>query len=524
MIDNDDDDVVMAKVREGIQHELHGEMVVVSADAEFNRTCCKRDAAVQEQPAGTLSEADRDFSLSLLMGDSYRHKKAILLAFFNKFRAQAGLVHDIQSRVEGVMASWSKGGAIYAREDANKGLIELDRATLHTRLGSSPECHSGVRLCAFASVSSSAGPSVSAAAPSEADRGKGFSFYVIVKKAMGITTEDPEAEQLLRDYMTLYKRMHALPINLPGTAHREALKARASIVKIIKKKLDERKAKESVDEEDDDLLGCLIKASTYTWENICDTIQGFIFGGLITSSTAICVAMYFLERCPKALEQMREEHLECMRLKKENGERKLTWDDYRNMNFTQNVISETLRLGNVAPSLFRKALKDVEFKGYFIPEGTTVITIWLLYIWNPLCLRTQSNSIHGDECKGCEEAKQPSPFGSGVRQCMGSELARVELSIFLHHLILNYDWESVEPDHPVSVPLDTKDVKKASNLLPFGGGHVRHCMGSELATVEISILLHFLMLSYDWEFVDPDHPISIPHSIWMVQIDHAFDE
>nr|CAD1829801.1 unnamed protein product [Ananas comosus var. bracteatus] len=55
----------------------------------------------------------------------------------------------------------------------DKGLIELDRATLHTRLGSSPECHSGVRLCAFASVSSSAGPSVSAAAPSEADRGKG---------------------------------------------------------------------------------------------------------------------------------------------------------------------------------------------------------------------------------------------------------------------------------------------------------------------------------------------------------------
>nr|CAD1838422.1 unnamed protein product [Ananas comosus var. bracteatus] len=32
-------------------------------------------------------------------------------------------------------------------------LIELDRDTLHTRLGSAHECHSGVRLCTFALVS-----------------------------------------------------------------------------------------------------------------------------------------------------------------------------------------------------------------------------------------------------------------------------------------------------------------------------------------------------------------------------------
>lgn len=76
----------------------------------------------------------------------------------------------------------------------------------------------------------------------------------------------------------------------------------------------------------------------------------------------------------------------------------------------------------------------------------------------------------------------------------------------------------------ISLQDTNKDVKKASNLLSFGRGHVWHCIGSDLAMVEISILLHFLMLSYDWEFVDPDRPISIPYSIWMVQIDLAFDE
>nr|CAD1817155.1 unnamed protein product [Ananas comosus var. bracteatus] len=50
-----------------------------------------------------------------------------------------------------------RGGFIGFASKYILGLIELDRATLHTRLGSSPECHSGVRLCAFASVSGSAG-------------------------------------------------------------------------------------------------------------------------------------------------------------------------------------------------------------------------------------------------------------------------------------------------------------------------------------------------------------------------------
>nr|CAD1818347.1 unnamed protein product [Ananas comosus var. bracteatus] len=54
----------------------------------------------------------------------------------------------------------TRGGYSGAWSDVNfapasrwSSLIELDRDTLHTRLGSAHECHSGVRLCAFALVS-----------------------------------------------------------------------------------------------------------------------------------------------------------------------------------------------------------------------------------------------------------------------------------------------------------------------------------------------------------------------------------
>nr|CAD1843763.1 unnamed protein product [Ananas comosus var. bracteatus] len=381
-----------------------GEMVVVSADAELNRYVLQNEMRLfRNSLPAHFRKLIGDFSMAMLMGDAYRHKKTVLLAFLNKARLQGGFVRGVERLADTLTASWTDRGVIFAREEANKVedfvFVLCDREKSH---GINPR---GLRSRA--------------------------------------------AEEGLHDTL---QRDPCTSINLPGSTHREALKARANIVKTIKKKLDARKARGSGDEEDD-LLGCLIEEGTYDWENICDTVQGFIFAGLVTSSTVMSLAMYFLENCPKALEQMREEHLECMRSKKQNGDGKLTWDDYRNMEFTQNVISETLRLGNVVGNLWKKAMKDVEFKGYFIPEGTTVITHLAAVHLDPSVFENpgQFNPWRWS-AKDVKKANNLLPFGGGVRHCMGSELARVEISVFLHYLILNYNWESVEPDQPVSFP------------------------------------------------------------------------
>ncbi len=43
------------------------------------------------------------------------------------------------------------------------------------------------------------------------------------------------------------------------------------------------------------------------------------------------------------------------------------------------------------------------------------------------------------------------PFGGGPRMCPGSEFARIEMVVFLHHLVLNYEWSMIDPHEQMTM-------------------------------------------------------------------------
>lgn len=57
------------------------------------------------------------------------------------------------------------------------------------------------------------------------------------------------------------------------------------------------------------------------------------------------------------------EHERIRRAKGEEGDGRLGWDDYKEMTFTQDVIKEALRCGNVVKFVHRKAIKPIHYKG-----------------------------------------------------------------------------------------------------------------------------------------------------------------
>uniref|UniRef100_A0A0E0IRI9 Cytochrome P450 n=1 Tax=Oryza nivara TaxID=4536 RepID=A0A0E0IRI9_ORYNI len=106
------------------------------------------------------------------------------------------------------------------------------------------------------------------------------------------------------------------------------------------------------------------------------------------------------------------------------------------MKYTAKVVEETIRLANIAPMAHRVALRDVEYRGYTIPKGWKVI-VWIrslhvdpAYYDNPLSFNPDRWDV----------------FGGGERICAGNMLARLQLTIMLHHLSCGYKWELLNPD------------------------------------------------------------------------------
>ncbi|GMY20758.1 beta-amyrin 11-oxidase-like [Fagus crenata] len=106
------------------------------------------------------------------------------------------------------------------------------------------------------------------------------------------------------------------------------------------------------------------------------------------------------------------------------------------------VIDEMLRMTSLF-SIFREAKVDVSINGYIIPKG------WKVLVWY--------GAVHMDsEIYENPRNFNPSrwnafmPFGAGSKFCPGSDLAKLVITIFLHHFLLNYKLKRLNPESPLS--------------------------------------------------------------------------
>ncbi|KAJ7515238.1 hypothetical protein O6H91_22G007200 [Diphasiastrum complanatum] len=250
-------------------------------------------------------------------------------------------------------------------------------------------------------------------------------------------------------------------LNLPGTAYGRAVKARQRIHHYISELIEERQRKPS--DSYDDFLSLVLKENEdsasglqLSREQLIDFVLSILVAGCDIPANLFTMAIKYLTECPQALKELKDEH-DKIREQKQSGE-KLTWDDYRSMTFTQDVFNESLRLSSLVHGLYRKSLKDINYKGMTIPRNWTV----LLY----------TRGVHLSE-KFFEEPLRFNPwrwqdktikerhflgFGAGLRHCPGSELGRLELAFFLHHLVTKFRWEPAQADYPTYMPV-TRMVK-----------------------------------------------------------------
>uniref|UniRef100_A0A7N0TVK0 Cytochrome P450 n=2 Tax=Kalanchoe fedtschenkoi TaxID=63787 RepID=A0A7N0TVK0_KALFE len=280
-------------------------------------------------------------------------------------------------------------------------------------------------------------------------------FDLTAKKLISYDS-DNSTEDLKENFAAFMRGLISFPLNIPGTAYNKCLQGRKKAMKMLKELLQERRHAPRKEQTDffDYVLEELHKGGTILTEAIAlDLMFVLLFASYETTSTAITLAIKFLSNHPAVLQALTEEHETILR-NRENPDSELNWKEYKSMTFTFQVINETVRLANIVPGIFRRALKDVHFKGYTIPAGWAVMVCPPAVHLNPEKYKDPLSfnpwRWDGKDLNGA--TKTFMAFGGGMRFCVGTEFTKVQMAVFLHCLVTKYKWITIKGGDIVRTP------------------------------------------------------------------------
>ncbi|KAL6863739.1 hypothetical protein ACP4OV_016642 [Aristida adscensionis] len=383
---------------------LLGENMIVSVDPELNNYVFEQEEkAFQMWMPASLSRIMGDDSILRSSGYLHKHTRNLILRLIGYDNLRLLLLHDMQRVVQTSLASWIE-----------RPSIELTAAITMMTFGA-------------------------------------FANRLVGCEASNISGE------LWKHFEAIRRGLRAIPLNIPGTAYYKSLQARKNAIKILKRLFYARMKGERRETMDflDMLIRELKKENPVLTENYAlNVLFGLLFFSSDTIATAVTAAIKFLSDSPEALQELTEEHQQ-IRSSRDDPDSEITWEEYKSMKFTSHVIHESQRLADVIPVLFRKANKDVHIKGYTIPEG------WIMMIclgathfnpttyedptkFNPWRWKNISEPVRG--------SKDFVGFGSGLRFCVGADLAKLQMAVFLHFLVTKYRWKLISGGNMVFAP------------------------------------------------------------------------
>ncbi|KAB2070638.1 hypothetical protein ES319_A08G168600v1 [Gossypium barbadense] len=273
----------------------------------------------------------------------------------------------------------------------------------------------------------------------------------IAKVSLG-STQDSSLWSMVKYFTELSPGILSMPINIPGFAFHRALKAKKQLVKLTKDELDERRRK-TVAERKKGMMDLLMEVENENGEkledeHIIDLLLLILFSGRETvAHNAMWVTIY-LHHHPEILQKAKEEQQAIIK-RRPSSQKSLTLTEIKEMEYLPKVIDESLRRNYFAFAIFRKVVADVNINGYTIPKG------WKVLVWSRAIYMDPNIYSNPKEFLPSRWEKQRFkggsffPFGSGSKTCPGADLAKLEISIFLHYFLLNYKLKELNPKAPI---------------------------------------------------------------------------
>lgn len=152
----------------------------------------------------------------------------------------------------------------------------------------------------------------------------------------------------------------------------------------------------------------------------------------------------------------------------------LTFEHMDRMPLAEAVIRETLRLYPPFPLIQRQAQVDDVLGDITVPKGTNVYIVpWLIHrnpkLWPDPHEFKPSRFSKGSMAHGDAESDWAFvPFGRGPRMCAGSQLAIVELKVLLAFALLRCDWSTSSESDRNASPGANDSIFPELGMMPKG--------------------------------------------------------
>jgi cytochrome P450 len=181
-----------------------------------------------------------------------------------------------------------------------------------------------------------------------------------------------------------------------------------------------------------------------------------------TTAIALGYAIYLLAKHKDVLQKVQ---LELQSILPKVGNPSM--DDLKKLQYTNQVIWETLRLYAPTWMVGRLATKDDVVNGYPIKKGQNII-LQLYILHRSPELWEQPNIFNPDRFAPELVQNRPKhhfmPFGTGPRMCIGQHFAMMEMQLMLIMLIARFDFNIVNGYELEVAPLITLRPKKGIRL------------------------------------------------------------
>ena len=184
--------------------------------------------------------------------------------------------------------------------------------------------------------------------------------------------------------------------------------------------------------------------NTFTDTDIVNHMIFLMMAAHDTSTSTLTTMAYHLAANPNWQQRCREEGDRI-------GDGPLDIDELDKLETLDLVINECLRLVTPLPFSLRRAVRDTQILGHYIPAGTNV-TLWpgmnhrLPELWDdPECFDPDRFAEPRSEHKRHRYAF--APFGGGAHKCIGMAFGQLEIKTVMHRLLRNYRLELTHPGY-----------------------------------------------------------------------------